>query len=158
MNNTRLWYNHSCEKFYGRWLFFRNEVFLMNYSLERITAHERLPSTHANVGFCDFHRCFANLHFHILCIIKDRPLYNFDVYPQSWKSTLGVFLWLKLVSILNWRRLKSMQIATVVWLPSDINITLPSLIFKYGWVFMHDLVKDHCLVRLKLLGIFAWIW
>ena len=48
-----------------------------------------------------------------------------------------------------------MQIVTVVWLPSGINIILPNLIFKYGWVFIHDLVKDHYLVHLKSLGIFA---
>lgn len=49
----------------------------MNYYSERITARERLPGTHASVSICNFHRCITNFYFHIQCIIKDRPLYNF---------------------------------------------------------------------------------
>ena len=40
---------------------------------ERTSAHERLPSTYVNAGFCNFYSCFADFYFHILCIIKNRP-------------------------------------------------------------------------------------
>ena len=46
----------------------------MDYSLKRITARERLPGTHANVGIRNLHNCFADFYFHVLCIIKDRPI------------------------------------------------------------------------------------
>ena len=49
----------------------------MNYSCERKAAHERLPGTHANVGIRNLRRCVADLYFHVLCIIKDRPHNNF---------------------------------------------------------------------------------
>lgn len=46
----------------------------MDYSLERITARERLLGTHANVGIRNLRDCFADFCFHVLCIIKDRPV------------------------------------------------------------------------------------
>ena len=46
----------------------------MNLRLMKgLSAHERLPSTYVNVGICDIYYRIANLYFHILCIIKDRP-------------------------------------------------------------------------------------
>ena len=46
----------------------------MNFTIKKgLLAHERLPSTYANAGFCDFYSCFADFYFHILCIIKNRP-------------------------------------------------------------------------------------
>lgn len=46
----------------------------MNQSLLKgLIAHERLPSAHAYVGFCYFYSRTANLYFHILLKIKDRP-------------------------------------------------------------------------------------
>lgn len=41
-----------------------------DYSLERITARERLPGTHANVGIRNLHNCFADFYFHVLYIIN----------------------------------------------------------------------------------------
>lgn len=41
--------------------------------MKGLSAHERLPSTYVNVGICDIYYRIANLYFHILCIIKDRP-------------------------------------------------------------------------------------
>jgi len=41
--------------------------------MKGLSAHERLPSPYVNVGLCDIYYRIANLYFHILCIIKDRP-------------------------------------------------------------------------------------
>ena len=46
----------------------------MNFTIKKgLSAHERLPSTYANVGLCDLRGCTANLYFYILLKIKDRP-------------------------------------------------------------------------------------
>lgn len=41
--------------------------------MKGLSAHERLPGTYVNAGFCNFYNCFADFYFHILCIIKNRP-------------------------------------------------------------------------------------
>ena len=47
----------------------------MNLRLMKgLSAHERLPSTYVNAGFCDFRGCIADLYFHVLLKIKDRPI------------------------------------------------------------------------------------
>ncbi|WP_263851363.1 hypothetical protein [Limosilactobacillus reuteri] len=47
----------------------------MNFTIKKgLSAHERLPSTYVNVSLRDLRSCIANLYFHILCIIKDRPV------------------------------------------------------------------------------------
>ncbi len=46
----------------------------MDFTIKKgLSAHERLPSTYANVGLCDLRGCTANLYFYILLKIKDRP-------------------------------------------------------------------------------------
>ena len=46
----------------------------MNFTIKKgLSAHERLLSTYVNVGFCDLRDCTANVYFHILLKIKDRP-------------------------------------------------------------------------------------
>ncbi|WP_263851135.1 hypothetical protein [Limosilactobacillus reuteri] len=46
----------------------------MNFTIKKgLLAHERLPSTYANVGLCDLRGCIADLYFLILLKIKDRP-------------------------------------------------------------------------------------
>lgn len=46
----------------------------MDYSVERKAAHECLPGPHADVGIRNLRRCVVDLYFHVLCIIKDRPV------------------------------------------------------------------------------------
>ncbi|MDY5592632.1 MAG: hypothetical protein SPF48_02785 [Limosilactobacillus reuteri] len=47
----------------------------MNFTIKKgLLAHERLPSTYANVGLCDLRGCIADLYFLILLKIKDRPV------------------------------------------------------------------------------------
>lgn len=46
----------------------------MNFTIKKgLSAHERLPSTYVNVGLCDLRSCIADLCFHILLKMKDRP-------------------------------------------------------------------------------------
>ena len=43
----------------------------MNFTIKKgLLAHERLPSTYANVGLCDLRGCIADLYFLILLKIK----------------------------------------------------------------------------------------
>lgn len=42
-------------------------------SMKGFLAHERLSSTHANVGICDLCGCPVDLYFQFLKIIKSRP-------------------------------------------------------------------------------------
>ena len=47
----------------------------MDFTIKKgLLAHERLPSTYANVGLCDLRGCIADLYFLILLKIKDRPV------------------------------------------------------------------------------------
>ncbi len=43
----------------------------MDYSLERITARERLPGTHANVGIRNLRNCFADFYGSIIFPVDD---------------------------------------------------------------------------------------
>ena len=56
----------------------------MNLKLMKgLSAHERLPSTYVNVGFCDFHSCIVNFYFHVLLTKKDRPRINFGRFTDD---------------------------------------------------------------------------
>lgn len=47
----------------------------MDYSLERITARERLPGTHANVGIRNLRNCFADFYGSIIFLLMT---YQYD--------------------------------------------------------------------------------
>lgn len=50
----------------------------MDYSLERITARERLPGTHANVGIRNLRNCFADFYGSIIFPVDGYLWYSID--------------------------------------------------------------------------------
>lgn len=61
------------------------EVVSMKLTLKKgFAAHERLPSPHADVGFCNFDSCIADVYFHICGIITKKPsCYNFGEFTDD---------------------------------------------------------------------------